>query len=263
MSASFIDSHCHLNFEDFQTDLETVLEEAKRQNIHKMLTICTKVDEIDTLVTLIEKYPQIYATIGVHPHEAAATLAQYDKAHLKIWIHSYVNHPKIIGIGEVGLDFYYNHSSRDAQFDLFQTHIEAALEAKLPLSIHTREAEVDTIALLKQYPKAKGVIHCFSGHQYLADEALALGFYISISGIATFKKSDELRSIIQTIPLDRLLLETDAPYLAPLPHRGRRNEPAMIIHTAQEVAKLKEISVEDLANQTTKNFYTLFTKAIS
>ncbi len=261
MISSFVDTHCHLNFQDFSTDVEHVIHAAQERGIHTILSICTKIDEMKDILPIVQKYGNIFATVGIHPHEAEATLKDFNISQLSGWIREHASHSKVIGIGETGLDFYYEHSPRAKQLLSFQTHIETSIEVNLPLSIHTRDAESETIALLKKYPKATGVIHCFTGTQHLADEVLALGYYISISGIATFKKAEDLRQVIKTIPLERILLETDAPFLAPIPHRGQRNEPALMVHTAQLVADLKEVSIEELAAITTTNFFTLFSKA--
>lgn len=259
--ASFVDSHCHLNFEIFKDDVEHVIHSAHERGVNTILTICTKTDEMDDILAFTRKHPSLFATVGIHPHEAEETLKNFNSSQLNAWLREYSNDAKVAGIGETGLDFYYTHSPRREQRLVFQVHIETSLEVGLPLSIHTRNAEAETVSMLKDYPEAKGVIHCFTGTQSLADEVLALGYYVSISGIATFKKAEELRNVIKTIPLERLLLETDAPFLAPLPHRGQRNEPALMVHTARLVAEIKEVSVEELAAITTKNFFTLFSKA--
>lgn len=259
---NFVDSHCHLNFDEFSNEIETIIQRAKDQKIHTLLTICTKESEVPSLQRIAEEYENIFCTVGIHPHEAEDTLKELSLTTLNEQLKEWTQHPKVVGIGEAGLDFYYEHSPRIQQQDMFEVHIDAATTVNLPLSIHTRDAEKETINFLKKTTgKVKGVIHCFTGSQWLADEALALGFYISISGIVTFAKAEELRHVVRTIPLERLLLETDAPFLAPIPHRGKRNEPAMMIHTAQKVAELKGVSLEELAEVTTHNFFQLFSKA--
>ena len=260
---NFVDSHCHLNADVYQGQTDSIVQAAQAQGITTLLSICTKVDEAEPLQALTALYPGVYASVGIHPHEAKTTLQERNVSQLNAWLRQHCGHPKVVCIGETGLDFYYEHSLRMEQLLVFQTQMETALEVNLPLSIHTRSADKETITFLKNYPESRGVIHCFSGSAYLADEALALGYYISISGIATFKKAEEIRDIIKTIPLDRLLLETDAPYLAPLPVRGQQNQPAWMIHTAQCVADLKEISLSELAQITSANFFTLFSKATS
>jgi TatD DNase family protein len=197
--------------------------------------------------------------VGVHPHEAAEEPLDGPGVLL-----AHSTHPKVVGFGESGLDYYYNHSPREAQIRNFRAHIAAARDAGLPLVVHTRDAEDDTIAILSEELAAgafSGVIHCFTGTARLAGAALALGFYISVSGIATFKKADGLRATLKDVPLNRLLVETDAPYLAPQPTRGKRNEPAYIVHTAAMLAELKGITPSEMADATTENFFRLFAKA--
>lgn len=259
---NFVDSHCHLNLDEFSSEVATIIQRAKDQKVNTLLTICTKKEEIKPLQEIAEAYENIFCTVGIHPHEAEETLKDFSLSELSHHLTECSKHSKVVGIGEAGLDFYYEHSPRILQQEMFEAHIDVTTAANLPLSVHTRDAEKETINLLKKSSgKAKGVIHCFTGSQWLADEALALGFYISISGIVTFAKAEELRNVVRTIPLNRLLLETDAPFLAPIPHRGKRNEPAMMIHTAEKVAELKGVSLEELAQITTDNFFQLFSKA--
>lgn len=256
-----IDSHCHLNFDDFASDgIDVVVKRAKDAGVSRMLTICTKLNEADMLRSIAESDPDIFCTVGIHPHEAEETLKQIDAVALKTWLVDHSMHPKVVGFGETGLDYYYGHSPREHQLSSFRVHLESAIQTNLPLSIHTRDAEEDTIALIKEFPQARGVIHCFTGTPWLRDQALALGFYISISGIVTFNKAQDLRETIKDIPLDRLLIETDAPFLAPVPFRGKKNEPSLIVHTAQVLADLKGVLVEDISDHTTKNFLHLFSK---
>lgn len=251
-----IDTHCHLNDEKFKDDLELVLKRAEDAGVAKMIAVCTGLEEASAILDLTRRYGQVFGSIGVHPHEAKQAV---EKADLREWICENAREKKIVALGETGLDYYYEHSPKDMQKQAFQVHINAAEELNLPLIVHTRDAEEDTITLLKQSKgRVRGVIHCFSGTQWLAQEALDLGFYISISGIATFKAAEELREVVRAVSLDRLLVETDAPYLAPIPHRGKRNEPAFIVHTAQMAADLKGISLEELAQNTTSNAEHLF-----
>ncbi|MEZ0223495.1 MAG: TatD family hydrolase, partial [Alphaproteobacteria bacterium] len=205
-------------------------------------------------------YPFINCTVGTHPHHAA----EAGEINIKREeIVAFTKDPKVAGIGETGLDYYYKHSPPEEQQRVFATHVEAAGETGLPLIIHTRDADDDTIKVMREAGQGKvgGVMHCFSGGRKLADESLALGFHISFSGIITFKKAEELRDVVKHVPMDRILVETDSPYLAPVPHRGKRNEPAFVVHTAQMVAELKGITAETVANQTTENFFKLFGKA--
>ena len=259
----FIDSHCHLDFKDYDGDIAPVIARAQSQGVQKFLNICTTLDEADTIVATAQNNPDVYASVGIHPHEAEDTLNRVTPGDMHAWLVKHSQSDKVIALGETGLDYYYDNSPRDLQQQLFQIHMNVAVETGLPLIIHTRSANEDTIALLKAHQgKIRGVIHCFSETQWLADQALALGFYISVSGIATFPKSQEIRDILKTVPLDRLLVETDAPFLAPPPYRGKRNEPAYMIETAKVLADLKGVSLDQLAQATTENFYTLFDKSV-
>jgi TatD DNase family protein len=254
-----VDSHCHLDFPDFASELEGVLARARGAGVGHFLTIGTALKRFPGVRAVAETAPDIHCTVGVHPHDAAEESLSGPDVLLKESLHE-----KVVGFGESGLDYYYNHSPRDAQIANFRAHIAAACEANLPLVVHTRDAEDDTISILREEQERgafAGVIHCFTGTSRLARAALELGFYISVSGIATFKKSDVLRATLKEVPLNRLLVETDAPYLAPQPARGKRNEPAFMVHTAAMLAELKGVTAETIANATTENFFRLFTKA--
>jgi len=254
-----VDSHCHLDFPDFAPEREAVLERARAAGVKHFLTIGTGLSRFPGVRAVAESAPDIDCTVGIHPHDAALEPLAGPGPLLKE-----SRHEKVVGFGESGLDYYYNHSPREAQIRNFRVHIAAAREAKLPLVVHTRDAEDDTIAILSDEQGRgafSGVIHCFTGSSRLARAALELGLYISVSGIATFKKSDELRATIKDIPLDRLLVETDAPFLAPQPVRGKRNEPAFVVHTAEMLAGLKGVAPDKLADITTANFFRLFAKA--
>jgi TatD DNase family protein len=254
-----VDSHCHLDFPEFATELEAVLTRARSSGVGHFLTIGTKLKNFAGVRAVAETAPDIHCTVGVHPHEAAEEPLSGPHVLLKESLHD-----KVVGFGESGLDYYYNHSPREAQIANFLAHIAAAREARLPLVVHTRDAEDDTIAILREQQEKDpitGVIHCFTGTARLAGAALELGFYISVSGIATFKKSDSLRATLREVPLNRLLVETDAPYLAPQPARGKRNEPALMVHTAAMLAELKNVTPDEIAAATTENFFRLFTKA--
>lgn len=255
-----VDSHCHLDFPDFQDDFDGVLGRAAEAGIGCMLTIGTKVSRFDGVLAIAEAHEQVFCSVGIHPHEAAAE-PEVTPDHL---VRMAARHPKIVGFGETGLDFHYMHSPREAQERSFRTHIAAAREAGLPVIVHTREADTETLAILaEEHARGPfgGVLHCFSGGPELAEGALALGIYVSISGIVTFKKAEALKGIVRDLPLDRLLVETDAPYLAPVPKRGKRNEPAFTAHTAACVAEIKGIPADELAERTTENFFRLFAKA--
>lgn len=253
-----VDSHCHLDFPDFGAEADAVVARAHEAGVGLMVTISTKVSEFDRVLAIAERFPHVYCSVGIHPHEAASE-PEIDTAALV----RLARHPKVVGIGETGLDYYYEHSPRAAQQRLFRAHIAAARETGLPLIVHTRDADEDTAAILAD-EMGKGVfpglLHCFSSGPELAGRALELGLYISLSGILTFKSADELRGTAASVPLDRLLVETDAPYLAPVPRRGKRNEPAFIVHTAAKLAEVKGVSVGTLARATTANFLRLFSR---
>lgn len=254
-----VDSHCHLDFPELRSDLPGVLARAAEAGVSAMLTIATRLDRFHGVRAVAETAPNIWCTVGIHPHEAADE--PIDEPARLI---AEASHPKVIGIGEAGLDYFYEHSPRTDQIRNFRAHIAAARETGLPLVVHARDADDDLCQILREehargaFP---GLIHCFSSGRGLAEVALELGLYISISGIVTFKKAEDLRAIVRDVPLDRLLVETDAPYLAPVPHRGRSNEPAFVRHTATAVAAIKQVSLDALADQTTTNFYRLFSKA--
>lgn len=254
----FTDSHCHLNYKGLVEEQQAVLERARAAGVEAMLNISTRQSEWDEVIGLAEREPDVWASVGIHPHEAdahpdvqAATLVERAR------------HPRVVGIGESGLDFYYDHSERDRQRAGFRAHIAAARETGLPIIVHTRDAEADTHAILAdEMGKGAftGVIHCFTASRDFADKALGLGLFISISGIVTFKNARDLQESAKAIPSDRLLIETDAPFLAPVPHRGRPCEPAFVADTARFLAALRGEAVEALAETTGANFRRLFSK---
>ena len=254
-----VDSHCHLDFNDFEEDFEEVLNRAKENGVTTILNAGNNINELEQQLELSEKYPFIYTAVGVHPHNAS----EYKDIKAEDFI-AQTKHKKVVGIGECGLDYYYDYSPKEEQVKVFVEQIRAAQQTGLPLIIHTRDADEDTIEILKEeYKKApfSGEIHCFSSSKKLAEFALSIGFYLSASGIITFNKSNDLRDIFAEVPLDRLLVETDAPFLAPIPMRGRRNEPSFVLHTAEKLAQIKDISLEELAQITSDNFFKLFRKA--
>jgi TatD DNase family protein len=255
-----VDSHCHLEYDSLAADADGVMARAKAAGVGVCLTIGTKLSKFPTTLSVAQRYTHIWCSVGVHPHEAAVESLTDSGALIER-----TRHPKVVGIGETGLDYYYDHSPRDAQAANFRIHIDAARQTGLPLIVHTRDAEDDTIAILREEMDKgafTGVLHCFTGTKKLAQAGLALGLTISASGIITFKNSEDLRAVFRDVPLDRLLVETDAPYLAPLPHRGKRNEPAFVAHTAAALAALKGVTPDELARATTDNFFRLFTKAV-
>lgn len=255
-AAVLVDSHCHLDFPQLAAEREAVVARARSAGVATMLTIATRLDEIPGVLEIAETDPDIWCSVGVHPHEAA------DHADLRPErLIALSAHPKVVGLGETGLDFHYDLSPRDIQERVFRAHIAASRATGLPLIIHAREADDDIARILGEERPPPGVLHCFSSGRSLAEAALALGFYVSISGIVTFKNAEELREIVRDLPLDRLLVETDSPYLAPVPYRGKRNEPAFVTATAAAVAALKGVEPEALAAATTANFFRLFAKA--
>ena len=255
------DSHCHLNYKGLVEDQQAVLERARSRGVTAMLNISTRESEWDAVIATAEREPDVWATVGIHPHEADQH-GHVDTAKLV----ERAQHPRVVGIGESGLDYYYDHSDRARQQASFRAHIAAARETGLPIVVHTRDAEDDTAAILREemgkgaYP---GVIHCFTASQAFADIALDLGFYISISGIVTFKNARDLQATAAALPIDRLLIETDAPFLAPVPHRGKTGEPSFVADTAAFLAELRGDDLEELKEVTARNFHELFAKTLA
>ena len=254
-----VDSHCHLDFDAFDEDRAEALGRAAAAGVGRMVTICTRLSRFEEVRALARDHGSLDCSVGIHPHnvedEGIAETAR---------LVGLAAEPEVVGIGETGLDYYYDHSPREDQRASFRNHIAAARETGLPLIVHTRDADDDTAAILGEEMEEgayTGVIHCFSAGAALAEAAIGLGLYISFSGIVTFKKSDALREIAAGVPLDRILVETDAPYLAPVPNRGKRNEPAFVAHTAAAIAAVKDIDLDAVSRQTTENFFRLFRKS--
>ena len=252
-----IDSHCHLDYPNLYNQLDEVVERALINKVEYLLTICTTLPSFEKIKLIIEKYKNIYGTFGIHPHETE----KFSKVDLNYILNIKREYNKVIGIGETGLDYYYNHSDKSFQKKSFINHIKAAAELNIPLIVHSRNAEKDTFDIIdseKKNTNLKVLIHCFTGSKSFAKRLVDINCYISLSGIITFKNSTELANTVSSIPLENLLVETDSPYLAPMPYRGKSNEPSYIIHTIDKLSKIKNISIEDITNHTTNNFKKLF-----
>jgi TatD DNase family protein len=253
-----VDSHCHLDFPDFSNELDDVVARARAAGIARMVTISTRVHRFADVLAIAERFVDVYCSVGTHPHHAHEEL-EITSADLV----AHTRHPKVVALGEAGLDYHYDNSPRDAQERGFRTHIAAARETGLPLVIHSREADADTARILEEetgqgaFP---AVLHCFTGGAELARHAIALGLFISFTGILTFKNSTALRAIAAELAADRILVETDAPYLAPAPFRGKPNEPAYVVETAKVLAETRGVSFDEIAHQTSENFFRLFGK---
>lgn len=253
-----VDSHCHLDFNDFEEDFEDMLARARENGVTAMLNAGNNIDELDKQLEISEKYPFIYTAVGVHPHNAA----EYPDIRAEDFI-AKAAHKKVVAIGECGLDYYYEEAPYDAQLERFARHIEAAKLANLPVIVHSRDAQEDTIRLLKEHDAGSTgfVLHCFTGDKKIAQDALDLGGYLSFSGIVTFKNATQIQEVASWVPSDRYLVETDCPYLAPIPFRGKRNEPSYVRYVARKVAFLRGETLEKVAEDSTKNFFRLFSKA--
>ena len=253
-----VDSHCHLDFPDFADDLPDVIARAEAEGVGRMVTICTRVRKFPQVLSVADRFQNVFCSVGTHPHNAAEESDVTAEELVGL-----TEHPKVVAVGEAGLDYYYDHSPREAQAKVLRNHIAAARITGLPLVIHSRDADDDMAAILEEetgqgaFPM---VLHCFSSGRRLMERGVALGAYVSFSGIVTFKRADELRDIARDVPADRLLVETDAPYLAPQPWRGKRNEPAYVAHTAKIVCECKGMGEDEIRAVTTENFFRLFTK---
>ncbi len=254
-----VDHHCHLDFPEFADDLAGVVARAKAAGVGTMVTISTRIRRFDQILAVAERFPDVYCSVGTHPHNADEELDIPTSEIVRL-----AQHPKVVAIGEAGLDYHYKLSSPAGQAEGFRNHIAAARETGLPLEIHTRDADADTLAILEE-EQAKGafpaVLHCYTGGRALAMRAVELGLYVSFSGVISFKKTEALQEIARDVPLDRLLVETDAPFLAPVPYRGKTNEPAYVVHTASALARVRGDPAAEIAQATTENFFRLYTKA--
>ena len=251
------DSHCHLDYPILYENLEEIIKRAKLNKVNNLLTICTTLESFEKIKLIIDRYKNIYATFGIHPHETK----NYSEVNSNFILKLKKQFKKVIGIGETGLDFYYNHSDQLIQKKSFVEHIEAASTLKIPVIVHTRNAEKETFDILKSEKKnsnLKILIHCFSGSKEFSKQLIDIGCFISVSGIITFKNSSELTKTVSSIPIENLLVETDSPYLSPMPYRGKSNEPSYIIHTIDKLSKIKNIPKEKVIDYTTSNFNKLF-----
>ena len=250
-----IDSHCHLDHEPLLSNIEEIIRRSKLVGIKKILTICTTFKSFEKIIDIIKKDEILYGTYGIHPHEVKDNYITIDLIKNEI-----DKHPKIIGIGETGLDFHYNHSEKVDQIESFEKHIKASIDLNIPLIVHSRDAEKETLEIFKKYKNdnLKILMHCFTGSKNFAEKLLDYNTYFSASGIITFKNSIELQKTFSFIPIDRLLIETDSPFLTPEPNRGKKNEPSFVKFTAEKLAYLKKISFEDIVEKTSSNFNRLF-----
>ena len=250
-----IDSHCHLDYEPLISNLDKIIQRSKDIGIKKILTICTTLNSFIKIKDIINRDKIIFGTYGIHPHEV-----KNNKVDSNTIINEISNNDRIIGVGETGLDFFYNHSEKNDQIKSFEVHIEAALKLKIPIIIHSRNAEKEMLDVFNNYKNKnlKILMHCYTGSKKFAEKLLSLNAYFSASGIITFKNSKELQETFKFIPIEKLLIETDSPYLTPEPHRGKKNEPSFVIHTAEKLAILKDVSSIELINKTSLNFENLF-----
>lgn len=268
-----VDSHCHLDVaqfkgyfadkvapEDFDVLYTTaaVVERALAAGVKYQLTVGVALDNSNDTAPIADQFPSVYRTVGIHPQEVMKHLRKRSGSEIAKILREQCAYPKTVAVGEIGLDYSNGKADEAEQKRLFHLQLEVAEEMNLPVSIHSRDAQMDTIEVLKSHPNVPGVLHCFSGENFFADAVLELGYYIAVGGTVTYKKSDELRETVKDIPLDRLLLETDAPFLAPMPMRGKINEPAFIVHTAEKIAEILEISLDEAAEKTSENFFRLF-----
>jgi len=258
MTFPIVDSHCHLDFDVLYDDLDGIIARAKNAGVHLMVTICTQVNKFPDILKIATTHDSVYCSVGTHPNHASAEPVVPAEKLIEL-----ASHPKVIAIGEAGLDFHYDRAPREIQEEVFRQHIEAARQTGLPLVIHSRDAEEETLRVMDD-EMGKGafkpLLHCFSSKAILAEMGLEMGAYVSFSGILTFNSAVQIRQVADMVPLDRLLVETDAPFLAPVPHRGKPNQPAFTAHTLAMLAEVKGISVEEMAQITSNNFFKLFDK---
>ena len=261
MKTKIVDSHCHLDFKDFSDDLDEVIKKAKLSSVEYFLSISINFKDFKNILGIANKYPNVWCTTGVHPSSVPKKFLKNEISKVIENISVNLKHKKVIGVGETGLDFFRGEENKTNQIDYFNAHLMTSGKNNVPTIVHTRAADKETVQCIKnsvlQY-NAKGLIHCFSSSKKFAKEILNHGFYISFSGLITFKKATELVEVVKYVPIDRLLVETDSPYLAPDPLRGKRNEPCFVTHTLEKIAEIKKIKSEELAHHTTNNFFKLF-----
>lgn len=252
----YVDSHCHLDFPELKQDLTSILSNMRQNRVEHALCVSVNMPDWQGIIEMVEQHPELSASVGVHPDYEDTPEASVEE------LIRLAQHPKVVAIGETGLDYYRLSEPLDWQRERFRTHIRAAVETKLPLIIHTRNASEDTIRLMQEESaeRCSGVMHCFTETKEVAQQALDLGFYISLSGIVTFKSAQQVQEVATYVPLERLLIETDSPYLAPVPYRGKRNDPSKVIHVAEKIAELRGMTVAEVARASTENFYRLFHK---
>ena len=247
---NLIDTHCHIYYDKYH-DIDEVIDPALENNVSKMICVGVDIESSNKSIELAEKYDMIYATAGYHPHESKETIPNYLNE-----LESLLQHKKVVALGEIGLDFFYNHSDEKTQIKIFEEQLELAKSLKMPCVIHNRESDKELIHSIKKTKNNNAVIHCFASNYKFANELINLNLHLSFTGLITFV--DELKKVVENIPIDKIMVETDSPYLTPIPHRGKRNEPYMVKYVAEEIAKIKNISLEDVANQTTKTANTFF-----
>ena len=249
-----IDSHSHLTMHRYNDDRDAVIARAVAAGVTQLLQVGCTLEDSRAVVALSARVPGIYASVGVHPHQATTVNAEVLDA-----LETLLQHPKVLAWGEIGLDFYYDHSPRDVQQAAFEAQLQRAIQCAVPVVIHTRQAESATLEMLRHHPLPRsGHVHCFTGTPGMAEHLLDMGLSIGFTGIVSFAKADNVREALRVVPLDRLLIETDSPYLAPLPHRGKRNEPAFVVHVAEAIAEVKKVPVTDILDHSTQNFYRLY-----
>jgi len=253
MNYKLIDTHAHLDFEDIEKNIDEVLEKSKAVGVEKIIVPGVTLEDIPKIINLIEKYDNLFGAVAIHPSEAKNWQEEYYEI-----LKEHAQHEKVVAIGETGLDYYWDTTFKETQQHVFRRHLELAEELELPVAVHDREAHADVLTILKEYPQVRGVMHCFSGSAEFAEECLKIGYYIALGGPLTFKNAKKPKEVAQKVPIEKLLLETDSPFLTPHPFRGKQNDPSKIILVAEAIAKIKNLSVEEVANRTSQNAENFF-----